>query len=463
MLNFNNSKKINLFCSYLICLIPLFLITGPALPDLSITFTSLLFIYVIIREKKFEYFNIYLVNIFFIWCLYFIIRSLFASDILLSLENSLFHFRFGVLVLALIFLFKNIDNLITRFSYILFFSLILVSTDGIFQFFFGFNFFGFEMPNLHSYTGRISGFFKDELIMGSYLSRLFPLSLGLIIFSFSKFRNFKFLIIFFITIINVSVFISGERSAFLYSFLANTIFLIFFNRYRIQIFLSMFLTALIILTILHYNDNLERRMVSFTKDQLTDLVSQKDYYKQDASKTQLIVNKRFKTKHDNKIKFIPGEYQNFIFKSFSIFNENKLFGIGPKMYRIVCDRQIYNITEYKFLDYRGESFDGYSRDVIGCAGHPHNIYLQLLSETGLIGIFPLISFFIYILYDYIIKLIHNIKRKSHSLDNVNICMLTSVLISIWPLIPTGSFFNNWLGVINFVSLSFFIYFRKLKK
>ena len=94
----------------------------------------------------------------------------------------------------------------------------------------------------------------------------------------------------------------------------------------------------------------------------------------------------------------------------------------------------------------------------GCANHPHNIYLQLLSETGIIGTIPIIIFLFYIVYLFLKIILLKIKKIKNEFNDVKICMLTSVLIALWPLIPTGSFFNNWLSVINFLSLSFFIFF-----
>ena len=48
--------------------------------------------------------------------------------------------------------------------------------DGYFQFFTGVNLLGFKINGM-----RVSSLFGDELIMGSYLSRLFPLLFSLFI------------------------------------------------------------------------------------------------------------------------------------------------------------------------------------------------------------------------------------------------------------------------------------------
>ena len=49
----NNQFFVNKF-SYLIVLLPLFLITGPFLPDFILSLSCIFFILLIIKEKKFK-------------------------------------------------------------------------------------------------------------------------------------------------------------------------------------------------------------------------------------------------------------------------------------------------------------------------------------------------------------------------------------------------------------------------
>ena len=63
---------------------------------------------------------------------------------------------------------------------------------------------------------RLSGLFGDEFILGSFLSRLFPLLVGLIIYLYAKPKNLFVYILFliFFILIDILVFFSGERAAF---------------------------------------------------------------------------------------------------------------------------------------------------------------------------------------------------------------------------------------------------------
>ena len=52
-----------------------------------------------------------------------------------------------------------------------------------------------------------------------------------------------------------------------------------------------------------------------------------------------------------------------------MFLDNKIFGQGPKSFRYLCNDDRFKINKWS------------------CSTHPHNYYIQLLAETGLIGLF----------------------------------------------------------------------------
>ena len=45
------------------------------------------------------------------------------------------------------------------------------------------------------------------------------------------------------------------------------------------------------------------------------------------------------------------------------------------------------------------------------------------------------------------------KKKS----NINLCFLLALIINLFPFIPTGNFFNNWLSIIYFLPMPFILY------
>ena len=70
------------------------------------------------------------------------------------------------------------------------------------------------------------------------------------------------------------------------------------------------------------------------------------------------------------------QHESHAIAAIKIFKDNPILGIGPKNFRFECRKKDYNISEFS------------------CTSHPHNFYIQLLAETGLLGIIiPLIFLF----------------------------------------------------------------------
>ena len=80
-------------------------------------------------------------------------------------------------------------------------------------------------------------------------------------------------------------------------------------------------------------------------------------------------------KLDN-IVFFTEQHTHHYKSAIKIYKDNYFFGVGIKNFRHVCHKPKYKISE------------------ISCSTHPHNTYVQLLTELGIIG-FLFISFFPY--------------------------------------------------------------------
>ena len=88
--------------------------------------------------------------------------------------------------------------------------------DSLFQFIFGFNVLGNEII-----AQRISSFFGDELILGSYLVRVLPILIWYIYYSKINLNEKMLLYIFFFAAYFSVIYLSGERTSI-------ALFLIFF-------------------------------------------------------------------------------------------------------------------------------------------------------------------------------------------------------------------------------------------
>ena len=141
--------------------------------------------------------------------------------------------------------------------------------------------------------------------------------------------------------------------------------------------------------------------------------------------------------NSSKLNIFSPVHQSHYLSAYRMFQDNKILGIGIRNYRNFCHNPKY-ITHF------------YS-----CSTHPHNTYIQLLSETGLIGFsFGFILFF-YFSYKMLNHLKGALFKKKFLFSDFQICLLASILITIWPFAPSGNFFNNWLSILYYYPAGFF--------
>jgi O-antigen ligase len=130
-------------------------------------------------------------------------------------------------------------------------------------------------------------------------------------------------------------------------------------------------------------------------------------------------------------------HHGHILAAYDIFKENILFGSGAKMFRKICDKR-YNVNEHS------------------CTTHPHNLIMQFLSETGILGFL----FYVLSLFYVLLKLLKIFKLKIfNKISDFQRCQfffLTALLISVFPILPSGSFFNNWIGIISFLPVGLYL-------
>ena len=208
------------FPKLLIILLPGFLITGPFLPDLTVSITALFFLIYCILERNYKYFDNFLFKILFIFYLWILICSLFSENIIFSLSTSFFYIRFMLFSLALYFFLENDNKLAKKIFFSISFFFAILIFDSIFQYFANYNILGWPVYE----DGRVSSLFGKELILGSYFSRLLLFFLGLYFMNIKFLEKNRILNCISIAIILLAVFcifISAERTSiflFLISF-----------------------------------------------------------------------------------------------------------------------------------------------------------------------------------------------------------------------------------------------------
>ena len=414
---FQKNKNILLTVSgNLFLLIPVFLITGPFLSDLSLSLISILFLIYIYRDRNFDVFKNQFFLIFFSFYIYIVFNSLFQNQNFDSLKISLSYFRFGIFSLAVIYIIKN-DNRILKKLYHLFliiFSILII--DGFNQFLEGKNFLGYPLVN----GIRVTSLFNDESILGSYLSRFFPIFFGLLIYfhkELNKFEYFLSCILFIFA--EVIIYISGERAAFFFMNLSAVFIIIALKNFRkLRIITLLSSLALIIIVSLIFPIT-KQRVIYQTLDQmgLTD---------------------------DKKIVVFSHQHNELYKTAINMFKDNIYIGVGVKNFRNKCNLEKYKTSEFS------------------CSTHPHNSYLQLITELGLVGlIFGVLVITIFTKHIFL-----HFKYKLNSKNYFNdfeVCLLSSMLITLWPLVPTGNLFNNWLNIIYYYPIGILLWSLDKKK
>ena len=415
-----NQKKIIYFLSYILLLIPLALITGPFLPDLFLVVIVVSFITIIFAQKKIEILDNIYFKIYLIICLILSLNS-FLSNNLSSLQSSIFYFRFGIFALACYFLINNNQNILKNLLYMFITIYFALFIDSLYQYFFLKNILGFDYNNEQNF--RITSFFGKDEILGSYTARFFPVLLFLLTYcnNLIFFKKKKLLkIMLFITSF-VVVLLSGERTS-LALFIIFIIF-IFISSYNYRrLLLVPIIACFVIFTLtVVYSEKIHNRVIVSTINQLgLDSKSERMY----------IFSKTYE-----------GHYKIAL----NMFLEKPILGHGAKMFRYYCDKE--------------ENFVA----VNACTTHPHNFYAQTLAETGISGFLVLLSLYIFIFYLFLKNLYFQIINKSQVFSDEALCLLGFYFITLFPFLPSGNFFNNWLSIVNYYPLGFLIYLIKKNK
>ena len=403
---------------YLLILLPAALVTGPFIPYLIVFFLGIFFLKEFFYKKLWEYFFHPFTYLSLIFYLYLIFTSILSSDPLQSFESSLFYFRYIFFVLAISMLIKNNKNLINYFCISLIITLVIVTADAYFQYFFEVNFLGMK-KELNS---RLSGLFGDEYILGSFLSRLMPL----VFFYLATQKNLKghmmWLAMFFLIVVDILIYLAAERNDFIYLLILSTAIIILTNRFKLIRLLAFSFSILIIISLNFIYPEVKQRMVDQTLKQIG-----------------------FDSNSD-KIYFFSIEHQAHYISAYKMFIDKPIIGHGPRKFRTLCNDEKY----IQPLSYAN-----------GCSTHPHNTYMQLLAEIGIVGTVPIIMLFFFIVYVFIKQIIYlyftNKKTNDYDLKkDANICLYIAIFISLWPLAPTGNFFFFFMSIIYFLPFGFLI-------
>ena len=140
--------------------------------------------------------------------------------------------------------------------------------------------------------------------------------------------------------------------------------------------------------------------------------------------------------------YLTSEYGSHTISSYFIFKENLFFGVGTKNFRKECLNQVNKVTQTlkKIDENKGRIYPD------GCGSHPHQIYNEILSEHGLIGLVVLIFIFL--------KLFLRNFSLNNKLNLNSICLIYLMTYFI-PILPSGSFFSTLTSTFFWINYLFY--------
>ena len=336
----------------------------------------------------------------FLWLLiiyfYLVANSLFSNYPEQSYERAIGFIRFPILIFAISFVFKAKKNSEKIIFGMWFAILAFLIFDLYYEVIFGHNLVGYQSP----WSDRLSGMMFEELKIAHLL---IGFSLPTLFFIFESDKNTKKFIIS-IIVFSIILILTGERANTLKGlFVIFLSFLLYKNKFFQIKKVYLFFFIIIFSVLIYTKPNINQR-----------------YY--------LEISNAWKNSNSSIFNLVKNSnYGPHYQIAWSIFQNYPIFGSGVKTFRIECRKKAY--SEYN-----------------GCTTHPHQLYLEFLSEIGLVGFLLFVSFFVYILF----------RAKKYLLKNQNGAVLCSALyvfaLNI-PLLPSGSFFTSFGATIFWINIA----------
>tara|TARA_B100000029_G_scaffold513672_1_gene613965 strand:- start:17412 stop:18770 length:1359 start_codon:yes stop_codon:yes gene_type:complete len=323
---------------------------------------------------------------------------------------------------------------------------LFLSLDIIYQFINGSDLFGFEAYEKSKY--HLAGFLKDEYMAGGYIQKFFIFTLVLFPFISKKFEEKKYFISVFLTVIFfMGILYSGNRMPLVIFILSIFLIIIFIKDLRIPLIIGSIFCSLIFYNSFKNYDNLKNYYLSFYDNgrlvidyvkkysfkKYPELENKKDIY----FAGEAIKDKSLASKYES-IPFASGHHVIYL-TAIDLWADDPIIGNGIKSFRIKCLTKLYLPNRV-------------------CEGHPHNYYLELLNDTGIVGLL----IFLLIVFLLLKSKLFHLKKYDKKEKLLIICIFIIIFCELFPLRSTGSFFTTQNSAYIFFILGILDGFKKIK-
>ncbi len=296
------------------------------------------------------------------------------------------------------------------------FATLFVCFDIFLQLIVGKDIFGYEAT---SNLRKLSGPFGEEKIAGGYIQRFSIFAFFTIPLFYKNFspKFLKILIPILLIIIFLAIILSGNRMPLLLFILLIILIVIFHKQTRKYLLPFVFIFS--ILFFILYNLNFEVKS------------NFRNFAEQVSSIAKFTLNKDIESNRSQYLREFATFYDTWLL--------NKYVGGGIKSFRYYCHVRP-NIDK--------------NSDFI-CNMHPHNYYLEILTESGIIGFILSVSIFALIIYLTLYK--KYFTRSSFLKENkIIIPFIFLFIVEIFPFKSTGSFFTTGNSTFIFMIIAILI-------
>lgn len=301
---------------------------------------------------------------------------LFYFSVKLIVENKIFNYKLFFLVSSIAVLF--------------------VIFDVVFQLIVGQDIFG----NIRG-EQKISGPFGDELIAGSYIQRfsIFLFFLLPIYFKSSNRNNLIIILSALFILVFFSVVLTGNRMPTILFFLM--FLFLFFMEKKLRRYSILFTIVSIVCFFIIFTFN--QHVQEFTQ-----------YFLRMCYGIFIFLQSIFILGNEP---ILTNTYVKEFYSGYMAWKENILLGGGINSFYLNC-----------------------SKTIPWCASHPHNYYIEILSELGLIGLL-IIILIVFKLTKIFFKNKPNLSLNFE--NNIILPFALLLIIEFFPLKTSGSFFTTW--------------------
>lgn len=416
-------RVLNLISFYSLLLLPLAFIFSVALVNIIIVIIVFNFLLSSLVYKDYSLIKNNLFYFLVIFWVYISIQSFFFENA--NSIKSISYIRFLLLPFSIAYLLnQNLKKIIQlKIFYLL--TVLFVGGDVLLQFLTGKDLFGYRADHINGIfeypferwkehtLQRFAGPFGFDKKAGAFI--LFFGILGFFLNNNLVHKKIDLHLILFFLIMTGSIIITGDRAPLIILFITFLMVIIFQQKFRKKAIVVFISSALVFSSILIFSEDTKYRYIS-------NIIE----YSQSENSNQNLNQKIAKMARDN-------PWTAHFLTATEIFKDSPIFGKGVRSFRYECKKYPDVKTSYAYLR---------------CSTHPHNLFFEIISEIGSIGLIM----FLLIIFELL-----RTKKKSYS----NNLILYLFFATIIPIKPTGAIFSTWFGAILWLLIGF--YFWEINK